>query len=208
MERGPSQEGAENRRRVSSKQRKSESRRPYGANWPRGLPSHPPPPPPAHLVYGDMPTHPPAVPRSLVGRSLRELPGFSDILHVTVPSGSAGSGWLASGVERQGWVGSEQAPWVWPYCTPWRGRLTPSLRGPSPPHRPATKVAFFGKRGLTWATGSRKPLRACCSLVCLEIAAPFGWAIEPGSAKAGKDFTLRCDCVFLFSLGSAWHIHV
>lgn len=65
--------------------------------------------------------HPPQLHAAWLVELPGELPGISDILHVTVPSVRQDrDGWpRASSARAVG--GFEQAPWAGPDCTPWGG---------------------------------------------------------------------------------------
>lgn len=179
-------------------QKKSEGRRPRP--WARSRVGCVPP---TTLHHPQLPTQP--------GWSADEeiSPGISDKFYVLPCHLSGRIGWAGLGRRarapragfRRGALGRALLYTLWGGRT---GALAPLLLSsprPSPPHRPATKVSSFRKRGLTWATGSGgEPLRAC-SLVCLEIER-FGWAVEisrgtttasQAQPRRGRAFTLRSD---------------
>lgn len=140
---------AEKNRRSVSKSKKSESRRPYGANGVVSSSTHHPQP--TRLGYGICPPTKSLSTSWLVSRE--ELLGTSDILHVTLPSiwqdGGDGWWWLASGVESAHGLG-----------------VSNRRRGPGPtvhlgegalPHPSPllltglhTQGGLFRKRGWTW----------------------------------------------------------
>lgn len=129
----------------------------------------------------------------------------------------AGLGRRAPRAVGVGFFLSKEAPWgrALLYTLKGGGSLTPPLlpAGCSPSSSPACHQG--GLIGKTWlepgATGSRKPLRACCSLVCLEeVVVRFGWGhgkkesprdsmTSQAQSERGKKLLLilRCDCVSL-----------
>lgn len=149
-------------------------------------------------------------------RRAGELPGISDISTCNGATCPAGSGWLASGVERLGL-------WVWVFFSSRTGALGPGLavhleggrltplsspRAVLRPHRPAIKVALLGKRGLSLGRlALENPSEPAAASFALEVVVRFGWAMKrksegfydkPGSVRAGKQLLiLRCDCVSL-----------
>lgn len=206
MERGPSQEGADNTRRsVSSSSSSSSKESPtVGAHmartaWYSVSAHHTPRHHPTHVVYGRS-CPPTTASRVLVGpspwrapRHLRHSPCNGAIC-------PAGSGWLASGVERQGCVvGFEQAPWAGPYCPVHTlgdeeeaGAHPLSSPWPSPSSPACHQGGLFWKRGLglgDWLW--ENPSEPACSLVCLEEAPEGTMTTSQAQPKAGEDYSSR-----------------
>lgn len=159
MERGPSQvwELRIGAGRVSSSKQRQQPKSPrVGACMARtACYSVPPTTLLPTFIVGGRAAHPPThqqLHASWLVRQARELPGISDISTCNGVICPAGSGWLASGVERLGlwvWV-FEQAPWSRALLYTLRAAAHPPLlpAGCLRPHRPAIKVALLGKRGL------------------------------------------------------------